>query len=392
MPGKGHMAHTLIDGVRGCLYGLAVGDALGGSTEGYPPEVIRERFGGPVTDIVGPFLEDWETARPISPFHKGDGHITDDTLMTLALVNVYGVVRDHLSAFDMADYIVPEIADKVIFIPELGRETVLVNRLFYAEKYLLLRLRHAHIDPREAGVGNVVNCGAAMYMSPVGIVNAGHPRGAYGEAVEIAGAHQSSFGREAAGVMAAAVAEALRPGATVDSVIEVCLELAHDGTRAAILAVTEAAGTCSSWEEAIPVLRDAVRPFDSVGEAYRNPDLDARKPSRRNAIEELPVALGMLKVTGGDYVGTVLGGVNYGRDSDSIAQMGGAVAGALHGEMVVPAGWLSRVSKASRRDFTAVADALAAIATEVFERDQARWEGRVQGFPRLTEELTGRKV
>jgi len=362
---------------------LAVGDALGGSTEGYPPEVIRERFGGWVTDIVGPFLEDWQTARPISPFHKGDGHVTDDTLMTLALANVYLQVRNHLSAFDMADYLVPEIADKVIFIPELERETVLVNRLFYAEKYLLLRLRHAHIDPREAGVGNVVNCGAAMYMAPVGIVNAGNPSGAYGEAIEIAGAHQSSFGREAAGVTAAAVAEALRPDASVDSVIGVCLELAHDGTRAAILAVTEAAGNCSSWEEAIPVLRDAVRPFDTVGEAYRNPDLDARKPSRRNAIEELPVALGMLKATGGDYVDTVLGGVNYGRDSDSIAQMGGAVAGALRGEGAVPTTWIAQVSRASRRDFAAVADELAAVTAEVFERDQARWKQRVQGFPHL---------
>lgn len=380
------MAHTLIDGVRGCLCGLAVGDALGGSTEGYPPEVIRERFGGWVTDIVGPFSADWQTARPISPFHKGDGHITDDTLMTLALANVYEEVRDHLSAFDMADYLVPEIADKVVFIPELERETVLVNRLFYAEKYLLLRLRHAHIDPREAGVGNVVNCGAAMYMSPVGIVNAGDPRGAYQEAVEIAGAHQSSFGREAAGVMAAAVAEALRPGATVDSVIEVCLGLARDGTRAAIVAVTVAAGGCSNWEDAIPILRDAIRPFDSVGEAYRSPDLDARKPSRRNAIEELPVALGMLKATGGDYVGTVLGGVNYGRDSDSIAQMGGAVAGALHGEGAVPATWIARVSEASRRDFAAAADALAAVAAEVFEQDRARWKRRVQGFPHFTEE------
>lgn len=375
------MAHTLFDGVRGCLYGLAVGDALGGSTEGYPPEVIRERFGGWVTDIVGPFLEDWQTARPVSPFHKGDGHITDDTLMTLALANVYLKVRDHLTAFDMADYLVPEIADKVIFIPELERDTVLVNRLFYAEKYLLLRLRHAHIDPREAGVGNVVNCGAAMYMAPVGIVNAGNPSAAYGEAIEIAGAHQSSFGREAAGVMAAAVAEALRPDATVDSVIEVCLELAHDGTHAAILAVTEAAGTCSNWEEAIPILRDAVRPFDTVGEAYRNPDIDARKPSRRNAIEELPVALGMLKATGGDYVGTVLGGVNYGRDSDSIAQMGGAVAGALHGEGVVPHHWLTQVSRASQRDFAEVADTLSAVATEIFERDRARWEQRARSFP-----------
>lgn len=375
------MAKTIKDGARGCILGLAVGDSLGGSTEGYPPEQIRERFGGWVTDIVGPFREDWQTARPISPFHKGDGHVTDDTLMTLALSNVYLKVREHLTAFDMADHLIPEIADEVIFIPELERETVLVNRLFFAEKYLLHRLRHAHVDPREAGVGNVVNCGAAMYMAPVGIINAGNPEGAYAEAIEIAGSHQVSFGREAAGVMAAAVAEGLRPGATVDSVVEVAIALAKDGTREAIVRVTAAAREVSGWEEAIPVLRDAVRPFDSVGETYREPDLDARKPSRKNAIEELPVALGMLVANGGDYSGTMLGGVNYGRDSDSIAQMGGSIAGALHGEAAVPAGWAERVSSASRRDFRLVGDGLAEVAQEVFEHDRKRWERRAASFP-----------
>lgn len=375
------LASTLRDGTRGCIYGLAVGDSLGGSTEGYPPEAIRQRFGGWVTDIVGPFLEDWQTARPISPLHKGDGHVTDDTLMTIALANVYEKVRDHLTAYDIAEHLIYEIADRLIYVPELERETVLVNRLFYAEKYLLTRLRHAHVDPREAGVGNVVNCGAAMYMAPIGIVNAGDPEGAYAEGIEVAGAHQWSYGREAAGVMAAAIAEALRPDATVESVVTVSASLAQDGTKDAIIAVTEAARRCSSWEEAIPILRQAVRPFDTVGDSYREPLPDARRPSRARAIEELPVALGFLIVAGGDYVRTVLGGVNYGRDSDSIAQMGGSLAGALGGESVVPSHWVERISKASRRDLKVVADGLAKVAEEVFTRDSQRWRNRAASFP-----------
>ncbi|MGW1619192.1 hypothetical protein, partial [Streptomyces sp. NPDC002172] len=31
-----------------------------------------------------------------------------------------------------------------------------------AEKWLAARLHYGHVDPREAGVGNIVNCGAAM--------------------------------------------------------------------------------------------------------------------------------------------------------------------------------------------------------------------------------------
>ncbi|MGI8747278.1 MAG: ADP-ribosylglycohydrolase family protein, partial [Deinococcus sp.] len=80
------MAQTIEQGALGCILGGAVADALGGPTEGRTPEDIVARFGGRVTDFVGPYHPDWQTARPISPLHKGDGHVTDDTLMTHALV------------------------------------------------------------------------------------------------------------------------------------------------------------------------------------------------------------------------------------------------------------------------------------------------------------------
>ena len=190
----------------GCLAGAAIGDALGGPTEGYTPEAIQERYDGPVTGIVEPFYADWQTRRPASPYHKGDGHITDDTLMTTLLVRAYADKRDHLDAYDIAERLVPMLLDERVWIPELHEETIPLKRIFLAEKWLVARLFYGHVDPREGGVGNMVNCGAAMYMAPVGIVNAADPGRAYAEAIELAGAHQSSYGREAAGVFAAAVA------------------------------------------------------------------------------------------------------------------------------------------------------------------------------------------
>src|SRR5690606_40315497 len=68
-----------------------------------------------------------------------------------------------------------------------------------------------------------------------------------------------SYGREAAGVMAAAVAEAMRPGAGPDSVVATCLRLAKDGTRAAIEAVCETARGLGHWDGSFEVLRAAVR-------------------------------------------------------------------------------------------------------------------------------------
>src|SRR5207302_7865603 len=277
----------------------------GGATEGWESHEIYEYCGGWVEGVIQSIRHQRNMLKPFSPFWKGDGHVTDDTLMTRVLVGAYAAKRDHLDAYDMERLIVPAIVDEPTWIPELDREDLLYHRLFLAEKWLVLKLRYGHADPRDAGVGNIVNCGAAMYIAPVGIANAGAPDGAYAEALDLTAGHQSSYGREAAGVLAAAVAEALRPDATVDSVIAESLRLAKDATRTAIEAVADAASTLDGWRDGgLAALRAAFAPFDSVGDQYSQPAQNARIPSRLHAIEELPIALGLLVATGGDYTET----------------------------------------------------------------------------------------
>lgn len=65
---------------------------------------------------------------------KGDGHVTDDTLMTHLLVEVYEAARRHLTAYDMADYLVPCMIGNPRWIPELEAEALPLHRLFLAEK------------------------------------------------------------------------------------------------------------------------------------------------------------------------------------------------------------------------------------------------------------------
>ena len=274
--------NLLTDRAVGCLAGAAVGDALGGATEGWESHEIEAHFGGWVTGIVESIRRTRKVEKAFSPFHKGDGHVTDDTLMTRVLVHAYDVKRDHLDAYDVEPLMVPAIVDEKTWVPELDREDLLYHRLFLAEKWLVLKLRYGHADPRDAGVGNIVNCGAAMYIAPGRDRERRRSRsGAYDEALDLTAAHQSSYGREAAGVLAAAVAEAMRLEATPDSVVETCLRLAKDGTRSAIEAVAEAAAKLDGWRDGgLAELRRAFAPFDSVGEHYAHAGAERAHPEQ----------------------------------------------------------------------------------------------------------------
>jgi len=58
------------DKVIGVIAGAAVGDALGGSTEGFSLEEIASRFGGYVEKIEGPFYPDYASLVPSLLFIK----------------------------------------------------------------------------------------------------------------------------------------------------------------------------------------------------------------------------------------------------------------------------------------------------------------------------------
>src|SRR5262249_60250364 len=175
---------------------------------------------------------------------------------------------------------------------------------------------------------------------------------------------------------------AIRPGGAPDSGVAAASRRAKDATCSAIEAVAEAAWALEGWRDGgLAALRAAFAPFDSVGERYAAPAQDARTPSRLHAIEEVPVALGLLLATRGDYTETVLGGVNYGRDADSIASMGGALAGALGSP--VPAELVEEVGTASKLDLNEPGRTMAEVAVEILAKDPERFEARAKAMREL---------
>ena len=371
------MADLLLKKVQGCLYGGAIGDAMGAPAEWRMPEEIQARY-GTITDLV----EAWDEANTRG---RGHGRYTDDSHMVQLLSQCYIEHGDHLDAHEFFRRIVPKMALEDRWVPERERYMPLVERLFYPEKWLYNRWL-ANADPRNAGVGNMVNCGAAMYAAPVGIINACDPLRAYAEAVDIFSAHQVSFGLEAAAVQAACVAEAFKPDASVASIIDAALTVAKDGTADCIAAIADVASTLTDWRAAIATLRDVMREYDTSPDdarANRGNGSNSWNPSREHSIEEVPIALGFLVVTDGDFEGTIMGGTNYGRDNDSIAGMGGAIAGALHGVDALRPEWVETINSANRIDLNPIAADMAGLARKLQAEQLAAAQSRQDAFARL---------
>jgi ADP-ribosylglycohydrolase len=385
---------TLRGRVRAALYGIAYGDAMGGPVEKLSAREIADRY-----DRVTSVNQRWhrldEDAVSRNGRTRGHGIITDDTLMTICLMEVYADLGRHIDAWDMAGPFVRKIAWEKRWIPELEKETMLIERLFYPEKWIFHRLQLAACDPRQGGVGNMVNCGAAMYAAPIGIVNACDPKGAYDEAINFMSGHQQSYGLEAAAVFAACVADAFRPGASISEIVDVALSFAKDGTNGAIVAACDVArahsGSSWDYEAVVGELHAAMLPFSPMGDDVRHgPEkagvaTAAYQPSRLMSIEELPLALAFIILSDGDFNKAIEDSINSGRDTDSIGIMAGAILGAMAGETVVDQAILDHLNATNKLDIYETADVFATAATGIMSADLKREENRHQQVRYLVE-------
>ncbi len=369
---------TFPDRCVAALAAGAIGDAMGAPVEGRDPARVAELLAGAALDRFPPPNE----FDPDGSYWKGNGRITDDTLMVEALIDGYAAAKRHLDAHDWDRFVMPNVCSRFVFVPERQRDMRIIDRLHWPEKYPYLRLRLGNVDPRSSGVGNVVNCGVAMYAWPTGALHRGDPQGAYEEACAWAVAHNESYAVEAAGGMAAAAAAALS-GDRTDAMIAAARDTTRDGTPRAIAAAAAAADPALTLAEVIPRIRAAValfdpRPAHATDTAIPGEPMpsDTGRPSRLSAIEELPVALAALRWGDGSWAQTLDLAVRYGRDCDSIAGMAMSLFGAQHGLGAVPPALIDASQRINHRDWAVLGRRLATVADTVFAADSARWRAR----------------
>jgi ADP-ribosylglycohydrolase len=336
------MANDLLDAVYGCLIGGAIGDALGAPVEGlYYPE-IRAQYGR-VTELVsspigntGPtyggstgdlFREEYD-GPPCVP-----GAITDDTAlahyMCLAIVRKNG----RITPDDFAR----------VWVEELNP-----NRFWVNERIIRRKLR-AGINPWEAGRGSIPAGCATMAIAPIGIINAGHPAQAYQDGFVIASVNQDGVNRDAAATLAAGVAAAFSPGATVQSVLETMTAHSSYLVRRAIELTMHLATASDSVDEFAAKFYEKM--LDWSWPWPPTEDWDKDHHFSGNSIEIVPATMAIVYLCQGEANESIIEGASFGRDCDTIGRAAGCLAGALCGASAIRQDWIETVEKASEEFF-----------------------------------------
>ncbi len=328
---------TLLDRARGCLVGQAIGDALGAPVEGYKPASIRQRYGR-----IDDFLQD----HPVG---------TDDT--EYAVLNALILLECGLEPTDAT---LLDIWERWLMAPDSG-----FSGGGFSDVIAMANLRRG-LPPPGSGRFNQQGWsdGLAMAVGPVGVACAGDPDRAASVAERLGSVTNGRDGIHAGQAVAAATAVAMT-GASVDDILSEAL--AHvPGDSWTYRSLARAADIASAHAD-VWSAQDALHGALAV----------TFFPWADIAPEAVALAFGAFLAAQGDYRAAVTGGVNLGRDADTIGAIAGTLAGAHGGIAAVPVAWQERIGPVPGHNFRVVAGvSLPDLARRLVERflDGAIWE------------------
>lgn len=173
-----------------------------------------------------------------------------------------------------------------------------------------------------------------MRIAPAGIVYAGKPQQAASFAALEAQITHGGEGVYGAQAVAAGVASAMA-GNEWETVIE-----------QALCAIPQNSWTYRQMERAVSIGQRYHCVFDAVGELYDEIAI-LQYFWTSLAPEAVPLAFGVYAAARGEFRASVLGGVNVGRDADTIAAIAGALGGATSGSESIPKEWWQKIRPAT---------------------------------------------
>jgi ADP-ribosylglycohydrolase len=328
---------TLYDKIRGCIAGSWVGSSMGAAVEGWPHERIVETYGW--LDRLLPYKHytsytDWQRLPGT----------TEDGIERQKLMNTTAIEKG--GRFTAEDLVATWVRD---LKPE---------RMVYKQEpfdQTLLEMAAAGVPPRELGrlwpFNNVNSLPRAGHT--IGIVNAGNPAGAAADVYDVGLVYATSqtFALRWAAVYHASIAAALRPDATVESVLDTAVaytqyHAVHDTPYARYDSVKRevdrALGIASRFQS------DPMGMLPEFNKHYFGGTHFVYSMSQAN--EVVAKGLAIFSATKGNAREALLAAVNFGRDTDCVAAVAAGLAGAFSGASALDEDWIETVNTATKAD------------------------------------------
>ena len=327
---------NLYDKILGGLLGGATGDAMGASTEIRTTQMIVDKWGHLVNDIIQAPKDTWA-------HWSKRGQVTDD--------------------FSVSYYHALQIIKNKGKITEKGAQKA-VLKWFEDPNYSqcagpttrrsIARMKGEKLPPTKQDrllcVNSRASNGGAMKVGCVGLFDAFDVDKAIDDAITMCKAtHDNTIALAGACAIAAAVAEAMKDRVCYLDVIEAGIYGAEQGFLRS-----------SKMDDVQPVagadIVKRIRHAVDLGMRYQGRFNEAMDIISREiggglpAAEAVPAAFGYIAATKGNTIDTIVMAVNAGDDTDTVACMAGYIVGALNGYDHLPARYLELIEKENKFD------------------------------------------
>lgn len=322
--------------ILGCLYGQAIGDAMGMPSELWPKSRVQQHFGWIEDFLEGP-------KENIAANEFDCGQFTDDTSQCVALMDAIIRCEGRIDPVVVAQQIM-NWAERIHAFEK--------NILGPTSKGALLALQAGiPIDQIEA---NGVTNGSAMRVAPVGCLVPTDDREHFIEMVRLSclPTHKADIAIAGATVIAWAVSRAIE-GMSWEKIKEEIIPLAcevqqrFESTFSPLLGrrIEYALHIVSGQQDTRQGLTDI---YEAIGAGM-------------DIVESIPSAIALVELSQTHPLSCARLAANLGGDTDTIGAMATAICGALHGIFAFAPEHIELINKANQIDFTPYANRLAAF-------------------------------
>jgi len=336
---------NLFDKIYGCIAGAFVGSAMGAAVEGWEWRDIQAKYG--VLQELLAYAHYKNLKKPGSGRQRPPGTTEDGVERMKLLILAISEKKDRITAEDLGKTWL-----EYINLDNFGVQMEPCDEVLY-------RIVASGLHPAYAGLYSdyIGIVSFARSCHPIGLINACDPEQARIDVFDVGRLYQPLHGGglDWAAALACGIAEAVRPDSTMDSVIHAARDVLPKNLR-------------SGFDRAMDLAKQSSNPFE-LREKFEL--IYSGKGIRYNMSmgeEVIPKGFSIFRVTEGNLKDSIIGGVNFGRDTDCCTAVAAGLAGAFSGISNMPNEWIQQVDNAaSQNDFTVSQLSMKEMSESVYE-------------------------